>query len=313
MKKLNNMKLKKLITFLVLDAIQIAMLLGLMVYSQVIAIRVMITCFPENCHKGTFGTFIAVFLVAVLCAVMLWMVLLILDRYKAMIFGEPFPSSSWKRDRLPSMSKIPPPPLNKTTSFQWVPINRDMNFAGINWNGIVFLVCDDGEITLTCGNLDWWSGNEPEYVLGDDENPAFADASRKELTASGIDGLLTFAGYINLAQDAEIFFREHLSVPEVYMFSRDGRLEVLEKHNFLLIYENGFLEVLSYHSFVEVGDETFLSCSKVRTTHRDCDRNRSRRYLRIGIPLKYIVNLDRCCLTDCRVLFDKIEKDNHGM
>lgn len=109
MKKLNNIKLKKLITFLVLDAIQIAMLLGLMVYSQVIAIRVMITCFPENCHKGTFGTFIAVFLVAVLCAVMLWMVLLILDRYKAMIFGDPFPSS-WKRDRLPSMSKIPPPP-----------------------------------------------------------------------------------------------------------------------------------------------------------------------------------------------------------
>ena len=110
MKKLSNIRTKKLLTSIALDAIQIAVLLGLMVYSQVVAMRVMIMCFPENCHKGTFGTFIAVFLVTVLCAVMLWMVLLMLDKYKVMIFGEQFPSF-WKKNRLPSVSKIPPPPI----------------------------------------------------------------------------------------------------------------------------------------------------------------------------------------------------------
>lgn len=312
MKKLNNIKLKKLVTSLVLDAIQIAALLGLMVFTQVLAIHAMIAYFPSACHKGTFGTFIALFLVGTLCATMLWMILLFIDKYKVMIFGEQFPSF-WKKNRLPFGSKMPPPPPNKSTSFQWVPINREMNFDGINWNGIVFLIEDDGEISLACGNLDWWSGDEPENVLGDDENPAFEDASRKKLTTSGIDMLLTFAGYINLTQDAELFFREYLGVPEIYAFDREGRLVVLEKHNFLLIYENGLLEVLPYHSFIKVDDETFCSCSNIRMTHRDCNWNRSRRYLKLGVPLKYIVNLDRCCLTDCRVLFDKIDRENHGM
>lgn len=312
MKKLNDIKLKKLITFLVLDAIQIAVLLGLMVFTQVLVIHTMIAYFPSACHKGTFGTFIALFLVGSLCATMLWMILLFIDKYKVMIFGDQFPSFL-EEEQTASVSKMPPPPLNKSTSFQWIPINSEMNFDKINWNGIVFLVLDDGEITLTCGNLDWWSGDEPENVLGDDENPVFVDASRKELTDSGIEGLLFFAGYINLSQDAEVFFREYLSVPEIYIFDREGHLVVLEKHNFLLIYENGLLEVLSYHDFVEVDDETFCSCANIRTTHRDCNWNRSRRYLRIGVPLKYIVNLDRCCLTDSRVLFDKIDSKDHGM
>lgn len=118
MKKSNNIKLKKLITSFVLDAINIAILLGLMVYSQVVAMRVMIMCFPENCHKGLFGTFIAVFLVAVLCAVMLWMVLLMLDRYKVMIFGDSFPTfwSSGKsatKKLAESVAHIPTPPQSK--------------------------------------------------------------------------------------------------------------------------------------------------------------------------------------------------------
>lgn len=110
MKKLNNIKLKKLVTSLVLDAIQIAALLGLMVFTQVLAIHAMIAYFPSACHKGTFGTFIVLFLVGTLCATMLWMILLFIDKYKVMMFGEQFPSF-WKKNRLPSVSKMPPPPI----------------------------------------------------------------------------------------------------------------------------------------------------------------------------------------------------------
>lgn len=109
MKKLNNIKLKKLVTSLVLDAIQIAALLGLMVFTQVLAIHAMIAYFPSACHKGTFGTFIALFLVGTLCATMLWIILLFIDKYKVMMFGEQFPSF-WKKNRLPSVSKMPPSP-----------------------------------------------------------------------------------------------------------------------------------------------------------------------------------------------------------
>lgn len=109
MKKLNNIKLKKLVTSLVLDAIQIAMLLGLLVYTQVLALHAMIAYFPSACHKRDVGTFIALFLVGTLCATMLWIILLFIDKYKVMMFGEQFPSF-WKKNRLPSVSKMPPPP-----------------------------------------------------------------------------------------------------------------------------------------------------------------------------------------------------------
>lgn len=116
MKKLNNIKLKKLITSLVLDAIQIAVLLGGMVYTQVLALHIMIAYFPSACHKGTFGTFIALFLVGTLCAAMLWMILPFIDKYKVMIFGERFPSF-WKKENpvteklREGETRMPTPPL----------------------------------------------------------------------------------------------------------------------------------------------------------------------------------------------------------
>lgn len=128
-------KMKKFLKSLLLDVIQMALLLALMVYSQVIAMRVMITCFPDDARKGTFVTFIAVFLFSVLCAVMLWMVLLIVDRYKVMLFGDSFPTF-WNCGK-PTTKKledcvahIPPPPM---------PVKYENSFfkdkAPLKWHG----------------------------------------------------------------------------------------------------------------------------------------------------------------------------------
>lgn len=148
MKKLSNIRTKKLLTSIALDAIQIAVLLGLMVYSQVVAMRVMIMCFPENCHKGTFGTFIAVFLVTVLCAVMLWMVLLMLDKYKVMIFGDSFPTflnsgKSTSKKLAECVAHIPPPPQPK-------PFKEDAEDGKLEWHLFrdTFCVTNSPVVTL---------------------------------------------------------------------------------------------------------------------------------------------------------------------
>ena len=302
----------KTIASVVLAAIQIAMLLSLMVWSQVVAMRVMIMCFSNNCHKGTFGSFIATFLTAVLCGVMLWMILLILDKYKVMLFGD---SLTYRNSGKMVIKKLPKLFVRAYPSTNlWVPINKHVSLKSINWNGIVFFVADDGEICLTCGNLDFWIGDEPENLLGDEENPAFKEETRREFTKTGREHLLNFAGYFNLVLEAEELFRGYLSAPENYVFDRYDRLVVLERHNFLLIYENGFLKVLSYHGFIyDCSDSTYRSCSGIREIRIDCNGNRTKRYLKIGVPLKYIVNLDRCYFTDCRLFFDEIDNKNCSM
>lgn len=308
MKKMNNIRVKKLITSFALNAIQIAILIGLLVCSHVVIIQVVNVCHLKSSYEGTI---IAVCFIVLLSLVML-RAMSVLDEYRIVILDNIFSTSRNDgkeiANEMEKRTAHVPVPLVPQSANLWVPISENMDFDFINWNGIVFLVADDGEITLTCGNLDCWSGDEPEWLLGDEENPAFEDITNYKLTETGREALLIFAGYFNLTQDAESFFRGYLSVPEVYAIDGNGRLVVTEVHNFLLIYENGFIKTLSYHEFVcDAHGNTHRSCSDIRVTHRDCNWNRTKEYLKIGVPLKYIVNLDRCYLTDCRLLFDEIE------
>lgn len=308
MKKMNNIRVKKLITSFALNAIQIAILIGLLVCSHVVIIQVVNVCHLKSSYEGTI---IAVCFIVLLSLVML-RAMSVLDEYRIVILDNIFSTSrndgkeiANEMEKRTAHVSVPLAPQSVNL---WIPIDENMEFDFINWNGIVFLVADDGEITLTCGNPDLWSGDEPEWLLGDEETPAFEDITNHKLTETGRTSLLIFAGYFNLTQDAESFFHGYLSVPETYAIDGKGRLVVLEVHNFLLIYENGFIKVLSYHEFTsDMHDDTHRSCSDIRVTHRDCNWNRTKEYLKIGVPLKYIVNLDRCYLTDCRLLFDEIE------
>lgn len=310
MKKLNDIRTKKKITSTVLGATQLVILIGLLGCSHVAIIQAMNMCHPKDSYEGTI---IAMCFIVLLSLVILG-VMFMLGEYRIVILDNIFPmfgnDGKGIANEMEKRTAHVPVPLVPQSANLWVPINENMDFDFINWNGIVFLVADDGEITLTCGNLDYWSGDEPEWLLGDEENPAFEDITKYKLTETGRTSLLIFAGYFNLTKDAESFFRGYLSVPEVYAIDGNGRLVVTEVHNFLLIYENGFIKVLSYHEFTsDMHDDTHRSCSDIRVTHRDCNWNRTKQYLKIGVPLKYIVNLDRCYLTDCRLLFDEIENN----